>query len=341
MRRRVAVIGYFGYRTNQLDGQTVKTRQMCQLLKENGVDVESYDTEEFQFKKISIFNMFWKVIMAKTLVYLPAHNNLKFIFPVIFILSKLFCVKIHYFVVGGWLADFVKNKPVISWMIKRIEGIHTETLLLRQRLEKEYGYNNVDVFPNFRFFDYVPTMKAHDKLKVVFFARINRMKGLDMIFAFADYVVEHNLSNKITIDFYGPIEKSDELYFFANLAKYNFINNHGVLQPTEISSELNNYDVLVLPTHYYTEGLPGSIVDAYIAGLPVVVTKWLHATEFVEDNKTGFIIPFENSQVAFNDSIMKLYEDRDLLMQMKHAANERSRDFCAENAWKIVASIFF
>lgn len=30
---------------------------------------------------------------------------------------------------------------------------------------------------------------------------------------------------------------------------------------------------MLLPTHYYTKGLPCSIVDAYIAGIPVIATE--------------------------------------------------------------------
>lgn len=34
MKRKVLVLGYFGYNTNQLDGQTVKTRHIYTLAEE-------------------------------------------------------------------------------------------------------------------------------------------------------------------------------------------------------------------------------------------------------------------------------------------------------------------
>ena len=46
------VLGYFGYRINQLDGQTVKTRDLFRLLKEHeGNNTVFFDTQEFQYKK--------------------------------------------------------------------------------------------------------------------------------------------------------------------------------------------------------------------------------------------------------------------------------------------------
>ena len=60
---KVLVLGYFGYNTNQLDGQTVKTRDVFRLVNEQtGGNVDYYDTEDFQYRKLSIFQMFWKAI---------------------------------------------------------------------------------------------------------------------------------------------------------------------------------------------------------------------------------------------------------------------------------------
>jgi glycosyltransferase involved in cell wall biosynthesis len=96
------------------------------------------------------------------------------------------------------------------------------------------------------------------------------MKGLDWIFSLAEYIKSHRLEDKITLTFYGPIHEEDRDYFEAELRKYSFAEYKGVLQPSEIHQTLNDYDVMLLPTHYYTEGLPGSIIDAYISGIPVM-----------------------------------------------------------------------
>lgn len=324
----VLVLGYFGYNTNQLDGQTVKTRDIYKLVEsQTKGEVDYYDTEDFKYHKLSIFKMFWKVIRCRTLFYLPAHNNLKEIFPIIYVLSVLFRFKIHYFVVGGWLREFITNLPVHRWMLRRIAGIHVETKRLLSELEEYYGFKNVDIFPNFRFFDFNPERYDSDKLRLVFMARVNKMKGLDWIFNLADYVKDNKLEDKYSITFYGPINDEDKEYFETNVAKYSFVEYKGPLQPSEIHKTLCEYDVMLLPTHYFTEGLPGSVVDAYIAGIPVIVTEWKHAKEFVDDGFSGFIIPFENGQNQLIEKVLFLGNNRELLHQLQANALKKRMEF--------------
>lgn len=328
------VLGYFGYRTNQLDGQTVKTRDLYRLISEKKGKIDYYDSQEFQYRRLSIFTMFAKIGRCRTLVYLPAHNNLNNIFPIIFVLTLFFRIDIHYFVIGGWLREFLKNKPVHRFMLRHISGIHAETKQMKHELEQYYHFNNVDVFPNFRFFDFIPKSNYNSEvLSLVFMARINRMKGLDMIFVLGDYIVSNHWEQKVTITFYGPIFDEDKEYFEGNVSKYSFMNYQGVLQPELIHQTLQRYDAMLLPTHYYTEGLPGSVVDAYIAGIPVVVTDWKHAREFVEHHSTGIVVPFNRGQSELNEAISLLFNDKQLLLEMKVNAHKKSKDFSSGAAW--------
>lgn len=314
----ILVIGYFGYNTGQLDGQTVKTRDVYRLAIEQTHDaVDYYDTEDFKFNKMSIFKMFWKVIKCRILFYLPAHNNLKYIFPIIYILSVIFRFQIHYFVVGGWLREFLYDLPIHRFMLRRIAGIHVETNMLLTELKDFYHFEDVDIFPNFRFFDFTPKRSSSSRLRLVFMARINKMKGLDWIFDLAREIEIRHLKNMFSITFYGQVLEDDREYFEENLSKFAFMEYKGALEPNEIYGTLSQYDVMLLPTHYYTEGLPGSVVDAYISGIPVIVTEWKHAHEFVEDGATGYIIPFENGQQQLIEKVLLLERDRNLLQKLQ------------------------
>ena len=339
---KVLVLGYFGYTTNQLDGQTVKTRDVYRLTVEQlpNQKVDFYDTQEFQTNKLSIFKMFWKVARCETLFYLPAHNNLKWIFPIIYCLSALCRVKIHYFVVGGWLREFIANLPMHRYMLKRIAGIHTETQQLKRELEEYYQFKNVDIFPNFRFFDFQPMgCIEHEKLRLVFMARVTRQKGLDWIFALAAYIQENHLQNKFSITFFGPINEEDKDYFETCIAQYSFVEYKGALQPKDIHETLSQYDVMLLPTHFFTEGLPGSVVDAYISGIPVIVTEWKHAREFVDDGVSGYIIPFENGQQKLIEKVLLLENDRDLLRQLQVNALMKRMTFAPPSVKEITGGV--
>ena len=307
----------------------MKTRDIFRLVKERVGEnaVEYFDTQDFQRNKFSVFKMFLQVICCKSLFYLPAQNNLRVLFPIIYIFSRVFGFKIHYFVVGGWLREFLTHMPMHRFMLERIAGIHVETQRLKKELEDYYHFRNIDRFPNFRFFDFNPHNSESDKLRIVFMARIMRQKGLDWVFALAEYIVRKGLQAKFSITFFGPEANEDKLYFNENVEKYDFVEYRGVLQPSEIYETLSQYDVMLLPTHYYTEGLPGSVVDAYISGIPVIVTEWKHSHEFVDDGQCGYIVPFEDGLELMIDRVLQLENDRALLMQLKANALVRRVDF--------------
>jgi glycosyltransferase involved in cell wall biosynthesis len=210
---------------------------------------------------------------------------------------------------------------------------------MKNALEKGYGFKNVDVFPNFRINNFIPTAHHEEgKLKLVFMARVIKMKGLDLIFKLGDYILQNGLQNQVSIDFYGPQQNDDNDvdYFNSNIFNYSFMKYHGPLEPSDIFMTLEKYDAMLLPTHFYTEGLPGSILDAYISGIPVVVTKWKHATEFVDDGESGIIIPFEDDGTALVEAVMNLFENTTLLNQMKVKAQKKWYEFSSEKAWELI-----
>lgn len=339
MKNSILVLGAFGFNSPTYDGQTIKTRNLLSLLKEKDVKVEYFDTQELKSNKLLVINMFWKVMTCGIMYYLPAENNLQYLFPRFFWLTRLLGKKIHYFVVGGWLVEFLNDKPSLSCKLSKIAGIHCETHYMKELLEESYVFKNVDVFPNFRITDFKPNVYHEDgKLHLVFMARVIKMKGLDLIFELGKRVSKAGLQNVISIDFYGPQqdEENDIDYFDTNIKNYSFMKYHGPLKPEEIYGVLEKYDAMLLPTHFFTEGLPGSIVDAYISGIPVIVTKWKHASEFVVDGESGIVIPFEDDGTALFDAVMSLFNNKDLLARMKRQANKKAYDYSAEKAWSLL-----
>lgn len=335
----VLVIGNFGYNTNQLGGQNVKTRDVYRLILEqhNGL-VDYYDTEDFQIQTLSIFVMFRKLMSCKKLVYLPAHKNLKIIFPIIYLLSLIFKFKINYFVVGGWLREFLSCKPLHRNMLSKINGIHVETQRLKNELEEYYYFKNVDIFPNFRFFD-IDNRYTHreirDRLKLVFVSRVEKSKGLDTLLELAKIIEKSELSQRISIDFYGQIKDS---FFDENLSNINFYRYQGVLNPSEVIPTLKKYDILIFPSHYDGEGCPGILVEAMAAGLPIIASNWKYNSEFVDNGKNGMLCETYNANSYFN-AIKLFFETNNLLDKMSQKAIELSHFYSDKNARNMINKI--
>lgn len=339
---KLFVVGYFGYKTNQLDGQTVKTRDIRRLLEEQYAgEVGYYDTQEFQYNRLSIFRMFCGVCKCRTLIYLPAHGNLKYIFPVVFLLSRLFNVKIHYFVVGGWLCEYLVNLPVHRFMLKRIAGIHVETERLKGDLEESYQFKNVDIFPNFRFFDYEPKrfdsdLKRidSDKMRLVFVSRVEQSKGLDTLLTVAQQLQALGLDWRVRIDFYG--QKKDD-YYDTYLADIPMFNYKGVLEPQDVIPTIQKYDAMVFPTHYDGEGCPGILVEALSAAVPVVASDWKYNSEFIHDGVNGFLCDTFNAK-SYVEAVVKLLSDTTQRQQMSRNAYRLSERYSAANARKLMST---
>lgn len=341
----VFVLGYFGYKTGKLDGQTVKTRGIYNLLKENTDEtVEFYDTEEFRCNRLSILKMFWKVMLCKKMYYLPAHANLRTIFPIIYCLSVVFRVKIHYFVVGGWLKDFLENHPFHRRMLAEISGIHVETYRLKRKLETSYHFENVDIFPNFRYFTYDISKFEEGRqsivyekgcMRIAFVSRVEQSKGLDTIVQVADILALKGYSGKITFDFYG--QKRDG-YYDGHLLGNGMFDYKGVLQPKDVLEVLRGYDALIFPTHYEGEGCPGILVEALSVGLPIVASDWKYNDEFVENEVNGFLCETFNAE-AYAKAIITLAENPEMRRFMSRQSYVKSQFFSVDRAILLLENI--
>ena len=85
---------------------------------------------------------------------------------------------------------------------------------------------------------------------------------------------------------------------------------------------LPSFDVFVLPSRY--EGLPLSIVEAMLAGLPVVATAVGSVAEAVEDGETGFVVPPGN-RAALVAALRRLIDDPGLRLALGDAGRARAR----------------
>lgn len=339
---RIVVLGYFGYRSNQLDGQTVKTRDILDLLQDKCEDasIQCFDTELLHHNPLSIFTMLWRVCRCDRLIYVPASNNLIHFAPLLAVLAKLFRFKVIHLVVGGWLAERLQQYPKSKWAVAKFSVILAETQIDKEKLERLLGFQHVRVFPNFRMDSQenlqLETSSIRTDFRIVFMARIHRMKGLDWMDTLASHIEKNYERGSVKIDFYGPINPEDNDYFSEIISRHKSMRYLGVLEPSDIVKTLSKYDVLVLPTHYFTEGFPGSILDAYRSGIPVIVTEWLHAKQFVRDGESGFIIPFEYGDQDLCEKVDYLINNPNKLKGLKRKAYVESLRYTPEAGWKIL-----
>lgn len=184
--------------------------------------------------------------------------------------------------------------------LKGCTAIMAEGKEMVQTMHKA-GLKQAMYVPNCKEINYLPkkVFHQHDILRFVFFARINPAKGCDIIFEAIDILNKDGYKNKFSVDFYGYKLESYAKDFDKKIALLgNNINYQGARLATnpETFDELASYDVMLFPTYWKDEGFPGTIIDAYVAGLPVIASDWKCNGELIKDYKNGFLIPSKDSK---------------------------------------------
>ena len=343
MEKKILIIGAYGGPNNKLDGQTIKTRNIHSLIESNTkATIYGFDTMLAKKNPFLVINLLFKLMIANVVIIVPCLKNLTFIFPVVYYLSKVCKYDIIHVCIGGWQVEYFKGNhrfsphPLQMKLSRKIKAFLPEMIKVNDELKDIFDFTNTEVLPNFRPIER-SLVNTHTEqcLKLVYLARINKKKGYDTIFNLAQYIKSNKL--EISITFYGQIDAPDKEEFLSNVETYkDVVNYNGVLTPETISKTLIDYDIMIFPTQYYTEGIPGTIIDAYIAGLPVIATNWKHAAEVVKDGETGYIVSFDDSQEIFNEKVLKLYNDRNSLKTMKENSRSESYRYSYENAWNIL-----
>lgn len=97
----------------------------------------------------------------------------------------------------------------------------------------------------------------------------------------------------------------------------------------DVPDLLRAADLFVLPS--WREGMPRSIIEAMLTGLPVVATNIRGSREEVVDGETGFLVPVGN-EGALARALRRLVADGGLRRRMGGAGLERARRLYVEDA---------
>lgn len=90
----------------------------------------------------------------------------------------------------------------------------------------------------------------------------------------------------------------------------------------DVPDLLRAADIFTLPSH--REGLPRSIAEAMLSGLPVVATSIRGSREQVVDGETGYLVPVNDPQ-GLADALSRLAGDVELRRRMAAASLARAR----------------
>lgn len=330
--KKICIVGHFGLGLKLLNGQTIKTKTIYNELKNQlGNDnVFLIDTHNWKKKPIKlIFNCLIMMKKSDYIIILPAHNGLRIFARLFYFLNFIFKKKLLYIVIGGWLPSYISNRKNLKKILQKYNGIFVETSTMKNELTK-MGFCNVTILPNCKNLDIISKNELnniiHFPLKLCTFSRVIKNKGIEDIIR-AVSIVNNSLKNNVfNLDIYGQIslDYSEEFnILLKNVPSY--IQYKGEVDFNHSVEVLKQYDALVFPTKFYTEGIPGTIIDAFAAGLPVISSKWESYSDLIDD-QVGIGYEFNDINGLIN-ILYTIQLNPEILINMKKNCIARAQDY--------------
>lgn len=324
MGKRILFIGPAGGKGALYHGASAKNALIIRGLREAGNEIRVVDTED-KWRRIPLL-LRNSVIKDYDAVIVSASRGSAYRFIRVF--SKLHPrTPLHYWVIGGILAEEVRNGRFSAQVLSRLSSIITESECMRNEL-LALGISNTVTVPNFRDTSIASGIDSRHEMgrpfRFVFMSRIDPVKGTNLIFEAAGILKDSGITG-FSIDFYGVIEKNYVSEFSVRFSVCAVSRYKGFLDLSDAKGyeTLASYDALLFPTVWESEGMAGVIIDSFMAGLPVIASDWRFNSEFINDHKTGLLFT-PDSPEALAEAMYYAMTHTDEMTAMRKRCREES-----------------
>ena len=342
MDEKCYVIGVF---PPPYGGATVKSKMILETLKQAGSDVEKIDAYEPKRHKIKSINVIKEYITAfksnNSIVYCLDSKRLK----ISIILQSLFQKsyrKTTVLAIGGVFHKTINKSFILKRELKKVNSLWVETEGMKKEL-MDQGFKNIEVFPNPKLEKGWCVPKKHDTnqpLHLLYFSQISEEKGVEDIIKMVG-LLNKNGEIPYKLDFYGHIVSSFEDKFNQFIQNSNNVRYCGVFDATKsnVYKKINSYDVLLFPTHWDTEGVPGVLVEAKMAGVAIIASDRSYNKEIIQmDRDEGVIIHQPYSSEMYN-VIKKMHFNREYLQKLKRGSSVSRKRYSLEEFGNMIEKL--
>ena len=330
MRDNILFIGGCGHGKETVNGVAAKNYFLLSRIRQLYAHVKLVDTDGWKRNPL---------ILLRLVVFLIIYRHYKIIIslntPSAYKFVKVACRlfpnrHICYFVIGGVIADYLKEGKMSATPFSCINWFLVESYKMRDDLQA-LGFKNVLRVPNFKNIPEIPSKQAitpKDTIRFIFLSRIIPEKGCDDIFDAFSLLNREGWKERIRVDFYGPIDNAYKKRFMQRLSETENAAYKGFidLRNTENYAVLASYHVMLFPTYWHGEGFPGIIIDAFIAGLPVIASDWGHNQELIENGETGLIVPTHRIDILA-EKIKSLADMPNEISRMSSLCQARANEY--------------
>lgn len=222
--------------------------------------------------------------------------------------------------------SFIKDRSII----KEVYNSYSNDAPQVQNIEEVYHHQQKESFLKLLYLSHVlPSKGLFDVLEALL---IVKEKNIPFKFNFCGSIIsEGGLSvNDIKILIDGYKKKFDN----------NTIVFHGFVSGSEKWDLLFKNDIFLLPTRFYAEGQPISIIEAMYAGCVVIATKYRGIPDLIEEKKNGFFVRSKDPK-AIAERIIWLWENQNILKEMSIRNHEKAKKYFSPDRFLTQMEVIF
>ncbi len=256
--------------------------------------------------------------------------------PILLSIAKVNGKQCFFRVFGGSLDQYISSlSPLKKWLalatLRNFSGVIVQTKLLKNYFEASLKDSSVYYVSGYR---QTPIQLVEDVtksdssgLKIVFVGIVKREKGIFVLLEAMRKLAKKGVDAELVI--YGSIHTAAKNEFERTVQDLANTKYAGILSWTKVIETLSQRDLLVLPTFYESEGHPGVLIEAMMAGITVISTNFRSIPEIVTHDYNGLLVsPMSVSELVA--AIEQLALDRDQLSRLAHNNYAMSHNFTAD-----------
>lgn len=229
----------------------------------------------------------------------------------------------------------LEGNAVLRSALKKLNYIYVETSTMKRSLEKQ-GFKNVVILPNFKDLRILPESELvypqGEPYRLCTFSRVMKEKGIGDAVEAVKAVNEKLGRTAFALDIFGQVDSGQTDWFERLTESFpEYIHYRGCVPFNKSVGILKDYFCLLFPTRFFTEGIPGTILDAYAAGVPVISARWESFSDVVDDGVTGIGFDFCN-QSDLEKTLYKVANEPNLVLEKKKSCVSAARKYTPNEA---------
>lgn len=336
MQRRILLVGDIREGRPPETGEQVKNQLLASFLGRRH-RLATIDTEHWKRRPLVLPRLLWSVFAGghDTIILSASSGSVHRLLRILSI-SPRTLARTLYLVVGGYLPTGIREGRFKASSYAGLKAVVLQGEGLRKEVAALGVASPLHVMPNSKPLPrvYGDAGRYSDPVvRFMFLGRIAEPKGTLTIFEALSHPLLRERSGRFTVDFYGRIEEGHRERFHSELNRQANCTYKGYIdvthEPERSYAAFAGYHAMLFPTHWMGEGFPGVVIDAYVAGLPVIASDWNMNREVVEDGSTGSIIP-PKDPAALAAAMASVLDDPSSWARMSEACHLAVRSYDAE-----------